>query len=303
MRWRSSCGALERLEHDADRVGHLLEGPPEDLLADQLGEHLLERDVGVPVGLVEERPGRKQADEVVDERPHAGPGPRRDGEDLGLTGDQLGRVDQGLGLAVGLETVHLVDGDRDRHAGAHQGLGDVPVARPDALLAVEHQECGVGVGHLADDASLHPRRQRVPRTLDAREVDEHELPVRVRARGRGSPGGSSGAGRRRSRPWCRRSRSSASTCRRSAGRRARRTRRGSPREELALDGQHLAVVALVIHADEVEHAVDDRLAEIGGVLGADHDVAELAGTARSRRPRRSGTTGRRSDRPCRDARR
>jgi hypothetical protein len=32
----------------------------------------------------------------------------------------------------------------------------------------------------------------------------------------------------------------------------------------------------VIHADEVQHAVDDRLRQVGGVLGADDDVAKLA---------------------------
>ena len=40
--------------------------------------------------------------------------------------------------------------------------------------------------------------------------------------------------------------------------------------------EHLAVVGLVVHADEVQRAVDDRLAQVGGVLRADHDVAELA---------------------------
>ena len=47
-------------------------------------------------------------------------------------------------------------------------------------------------------------------------------------------------------------------------------------EQLVLQREHLAVVDLVIHAEQVQHPVDDRLAHIGGVLGADHDVAELA---------------------------
>src|SRR3954453_2200419 len=45
---------------------------------------------------------------------------------------------------------------------------------------------------------------------------------------------------------------------------------------LILHAQHLAVVGLVVIADEVQRAVDDGLAQVAGVLGADHDVAELA---------------------------
>jgi hypothetical protein len=43
-----------------------------------------------------------------------------------------------------------------------------------------------------------------------------------------------------------------------------------------LEGKHFAVVALVVHSGQVERAVHDGLAEVHGVLGADHDVAELA---------------------------
>ena len=69
-------------------------------------------------------------------------------------------------------------------------------------------------------------------------------------------------------------------------------RRGSPVHQLRLQGQHLAVVGLVIHAGEMQRAVDDRLAQVLGVLGADHDVAELARAGRRRRPRRRGTRAR-----------
>ena len=43
-----------------------------------------------------------------------------------------------------------------------------------------------------------------------------------------------------------------------------------------LEREHLAVVGLVVVAAQVEHAVDDGLDQVLGVLGADHDVAELA---------------------------
>ena len=59
-------------------------------------------------------------------------------------------------------------------------VGDEAVARADALLAVEHDQRGVGVGELALDAALHALGQRVARALDAGQVDEHELRVRRR---------------------------------------------------------------------------------------------------------------------------
>jgi hypothetical protein len=43
-----------------------------------------------------------------------------------------------------------------------------------------------------------------------------------------------------------------------------------------LQGEHLSLVCLVVVAAQVEHAVHDRLLEVSGVLGAYHDVAELA---------------------------
>src|SRR5206468_1402105 len=78
-------GELERLEDDTDRMRNLLKRPPENLLTDQLGEHLIEWDVRVLVGLIEERPGREETDEVGDELRHPGAGAGRDREDLGLT--------------------------------------------------------------------------------------------------------------------------------------------------------------------------------------------------------------------------
>ena len=47
-------------------------------------------------------------------------------------------------------------------------------------------------------------------------------------------------------------------------------------QELGLEGEHLAVVRLVVHAGQAQRAVDDGLAQVGRVLRADHDVPELA---------------------------
>ena len=57
-------------------------------------------------------------------------------------------------------------------------LGDEAVPRPaDALVAVDDEQRGVGLAELGLDAALHPRRQRVARALDARQVGQHELEV------------------------------------------------------------------------------------------------------------------------------
>ena len=47
-------------------------------------------------------------------------------------------------------------------------------------------------------------------------------------------------------------------------------------EDAGLEREHLALVGLVVVAAEVEDAVDRRLGQVGGVLGADHHVAQLA---------------------------
>jgi hypothetical protein len=43
-----------------------------------------------------------------------------------------------------------------------------------------------------------------------------------------------------------------------------------------LESEHLAVVGFVVVAAQVQHAVDHGLRHVLGVLGADHDVAQLA---------------------------
>src|SRR4051794_7199095 len=55
-------------------------------------------------------------------------------------------------------------------------------------------------------------------------------------------------------------------------------RRRLPRQDLSLHRQHLTVVDLVVHPDEVQGPMHDGLADVLGVRGADDDVAELART-------------------------
>ena len=73
--------------------------------------------------------------------------------------------------------VDLVDGDRHRHGGRAQQVGDEPVAGAEALLGVDDQQAAVRIGELVLDPVLHPFGELVARTLDARQVNEDQLPV------------------------------------------------------------------------------------------------------------------------------
>jgi hypothetical protein len=66
----------------------------------------------------------------------------------------------------------------------------------------------------------------------------------------------------------------------------RRSRCGSSEraQHAALQLEHLAVIGLVVVAAQVQHAVDDGLLDVGGVLGTDHHVAQLARANRRARP-------------------
>ena len=157
-------------------------------------------------------------------------------------------------------------------------------------------------------APRHARGQRVARALHAGQVDQHEL----RSRRCGA------TPRIARRVVCGRSETIATFSptialieRRLADVRppgerdeaAARHGAGSG-EQLALQREHLAVVGLVVHAEQVQHAVDDRLAQVGGVLAgrSRRRRARAAPLAGARRRRRSGTTARRSGSACRGAR-
>ena len=175
-RMRSSRLDVDVLDDDLDGVRHLLERAPQDLLADELGEHDRLRLVGDVVGLEHELALGQQAAEVLDERVDARALARGDREDV--VGDlELGRRLEHRDDVGVVDAVDLVDRDDDRHLGSLERAGDEPVAGADALLGVEQEQRGVGVAHLALDARLHALGQRVARALDARQVDEHELRV------------------------------------------------------------------------------------------------------------------------------
>ena len=177
---------------------------------------------------------------------------------------------------------------------------------PDALLAVDHEEDDVGVGQLALDPALHPLGEDVARALHAGKVDEDELALGLEV-------GGDAADRpaRRLRP-AGDDRDVGADEGVDQGRLADVGPAGEPDEAGAchrspantsrLQRQHLAVVGLVVVAAEVEDAVDGGLGDVGAVLGADRDVAELARAGDRAAVRRSERRARRWARPCRGAR-
>jgi hypothetical protein len=99
-----------------------------------------------------------------------------DREDLAGHAQLAGRGEPG-DRARRVEAVDLVDGGHGREARVGHRAGDEAVARTDGLVGGEHEEHGVGVGERVLDALLHALGHRIARALDAREVDQHQLPV------------------------------------------------------------------------------------------------------------------------------
>ena len=76
-----------------------------------------------------------------------------------------------------LEAVDLVQRDHDRDAEREDAPRDEPVARADPVARREDEEHDVDVLERAVHRLLHALGERVHRPLEARQVDEHELPV------------------------------------------------------------------------------------------------------------------------------
>ena len=162
------------------------------LLAHELGQHAPRWAGRCLLGRDTERALRQQPDEVLDQRARR---PRRCGRRPGRSRRdvELGGRRERRDRARAVEPVDLVDG-ATTGTGARRAAAPAMKRSPgpDALLAVEHQQRGVGLAQLGLDALLHALGERVARALHAGQVDEHELAARpARWRRRGSPGGSS----------------------------------------------------------------------------------------------------------------
>jgi hypothetical protein len=105
------------VDHDLDGVRDLLEGPAQDLLADELGQQDAQRLVGTLSPRRTGRAPRASGREVIPERRDTLAGARGDREDV-VAGLQLGRGLQRRRGARPVQAVDLVDRDDDRQARA-----------------------------------------------------------------------------------------------------------------------------------------------------------------------------------------
>ena len=136
---------LDLVDLDLDGVRQLLARAQQDLLAHELGEPHLGDMVGVLVRRVEERALRQQLDQRLHDSATPVPVLRADREDLALDAELGGgRRARSTVRARSSRSTLFSDGD-GRHAGSLDRLGDEAVARPDLLLAVQHEQRGVGV--------------------------------------------------------------------------------------------------------------------------------------------------------------
>ena len=149
---------------------------PECLLADQLGQLQLEREVGALLLREVERPLGEQADELVAERGHTVAGLRADRMERVESPEPRGRRHL-LRDVPGLEPVDLVERDHDGDAEREDPRGDEAVAGADPLPRREDEEDGLDLFEGCVDGLLHPLCERVERTLEAGQVGEDELVV------------------------------------------------------------------------------------------------------------------------------
>ena len=78
-----------------------------------------------------------------------------------------------------LQSVDLVDGDDHGHAEREHTARDEVVPRADPIAGGDDEQHGVDVVERGIDRSLHALGERVHRSLEPGEIDEHELPVRA----------------------------------------------------------------------------------------------------------------------------
>src|SRR5215217_319532 len=166
---------LDVVDHDGDRVRHLLSRNRERLFADQLGKALLERRVGDLVGRIRGRTlGKALHDEVV-QHGDVRPGPRADRNDLVERAELRRSLELGH-LPPPANGVDLVD-HAELRGRMRRELFRVHerVPPPDAGRGVDHLNDRIdAVGQFADDL-VHPRAQRGPRLVEPRRVYEDDL--------------------------------------------------------------------------------------------------------------------------------
>src|SRR3954452_5777589 len=167
---------VDLVDLDLDCVWDLVVRPVQDLLADDLRQPDLARQVGLLVRWVEERALRHQLDQRLHDVRQAGARLRAHREDLPLD-LELGDLRQALDDRCAVEQVDLVEDGDGGQTGSLDGLRDEAISGADLLVAVDDEERSVRVAQLGVHAPLHALGQRVTWPLDARQVDHDDLPV------------------------------------------------------------------------------------------------------------------------------
>ena len=168
--------AFQLLDNGGERVRHLLARQVQRLLAHELADLLLGRDIARLAGREVGRAFAEQRRDVVAELADAVARDRAHGMQ-GLELAELGGGHHLRGDVAVLQPVNLVEHDDHRLAHGEDAVGDEAVTGADALAGAEHEEDRVHIGKGAVDRVLHALGQRVERALEARQVDEHCLPV------------------------------------------------------------------------------------------------------------------------------
>ena len=179
---RTSVARHHLLDHDGERVRHLVVHALQRCLADHLGDQGLLRLVGQLSLRVQGRALRKGGDEEVGEQLDLVAGDRRDGHDLapGELGLVTGALDghQVLGQTVGRDEVGLGGDGQHRLASQPGDLAhEEAVAWSDALVGGQAQADGVDFRPGRTDEVVEPLPQCRPWLVQPGGVDQHELRV------------------------------------------------------------------------------------------------------------------------------
>src|SRR4029077_21151140 len=159
-----------------DRVRYLVARQPERLLADQLGDLQVLRQIRALLLREVERPVGEQPDQLIAELRHAVAGLRADGMERVEVAQLRFRVHLRCDVPR-LEAIDLVQGDHHRHAEPEDARGDEAIAGADPLARGEDEEDGLDLLERGVDRVLHPLGELVEGTLETRQVREDELVV------------------------------------------------------------------------------------------------------------------------------
>ena len=160
--------SLDLLDLDGDRVRHLLLRQPQRLLADELGDLHLERQVGALLAREVERPLRQQRDELVAQLADAVAGLRAHRMQRVEVAERRGRSSSASAMWPGFSRSTLFSAITTGTPSAKTRWRRSGRRRRSARGRRGRSSDGVDVLERRVDRALHPLGQRVERPLEAR---------------------------------------------------------------------------------------------------------------------------------------